>query len=125
LEKSLENLKEKNKKISMNLREDLNQKRKYIEHFKLMLKMKYEANLKGDTNKLLKELTIEMYSQTTNCPKDLKPYLKFGDYSTITTLYKKLEKDTEKDYQLLKAELGKNGINEEWFEVKLKLNSKI
>ncbi|MNG30980.1 hypothetical protein D3C84_1167090 [compost metagenome] len=71
--------------------------------------------MKGDINRLLKELTIEMYSQAMNCPKELKPYLNYGDYSTILMMYNQLLKDTEKEEQLLKTELIKNGINREWF----------
>jgi hypothetical protein len=35
-----------------------------------------------------------------------------------------LSKDIEKESLLLKAELGKNGINEEWFNEKFNGNNK-
>ncbi len=114
--KSLESLKVQNRMILMSLREELNQKTRDIEHTKLKLRMNYEANLKGDTNRLLTELMKEMYSQETNCPIELKPYLNYGDLLTITKMKNQLSKDIEKESLLLKAELGKNGINEEWFE---------
>ncbi|MBK0371163.1 hypothetical protein [Flavobacterium agrisoli] len=51
----------------------------------------------------------------TNCPKELKQYLNYGDYVTVIQLNNKLSKDTEKEEQLLKTELTKNGINSDWF----------
>jgi hypothetical protein len=80
--------------------------------------MEYEAIMKGNINKLLKELTIKMYSQTTNCPKELKPYLNYGDYFTIMTMKNQLSKNIEKEYLILKTELGKNNKTLEWFEEK-------
>lgn len=80
-----------------------------------LLRKELEATMKGNTNKLLTELTIEMYNQEMNCPIKLKPYLNYGDYLSITGMYKKLLKDAEMEEKLLKMELTKNGINSEWF----------
>jgi hypothetical protein len=71
--------------------------------------------LKGDSNKLLKELTTKTYKDEMNCPKELKPYLIYGDYLEVIQKEKKLSKNVEKELKLLKTELGKNGIDEEWF----------
>lgn len=86
--------------------------------------MSYEANLKGNTNKLLPELTIEMYSQATNCPKELKAYLTYWDYSTIMKMKYQPSDNIKNTLNLLEQELGKNGKSFEWFLENYNLNSK-
>ena len=114
-EQNLKLLKNQNKKDLNSLETSWNQKLKLLENSKPKLRLEYEAILKGNTNKLLKELVIEMYKEETNCPKELKAYLNYGDYLTVMQMEKQLLKDIEKESKQLKMELGKNGINEEWF----------
>ncbi|OOV29147.1 hypothetical protein BXU11_04275 [Flavobacterium sp. LM5] len=116
LNKNLQTLKDKNVKDLKALEKSFNLMKEQMENSQnSQLRREYEANLKGNTNKLLKELTIEMYSQMTNCPKELKLYLNYGEYLMIITMYKQLSKDAEQEKKLLKSDLIKNGINEEWF----------
>ena len=115
---NLENLKTMNVKVLKDFEKDFNLKMKSIENSKTKLSMEYEAIMKGNINKLLKELTIKMYSQTTNYPKELKPCLNYGDYLTIMTMKNQLSKNIEKEYLILKPELGKNDKTLEWFEKK-------
>ena len=97
----------------------LNQKSIVLEKFKIKKIQEYEVSMKEEQFRLLKELTKEIYKEEMNCPKDLKPYLNYGEYSTVIMMEKKLWEDTEKELNLLKLELGKNGIDEKWFFEKM------
>jgi hypothetical protein len=95
-----------------------------IENSKPKLRMNLEANFKGNTNKLLTELTKEIYSQTTNCPKELKAYLKYGDYLTIMKMKYQPSNNIKNTLNLLEQELGKDGKSFQWFLENYNLNIK-
>ena len=97
----------------------LSQKTEVLEKFKIKKNQEYEVSMKEEQFRLLKELAKEIYKEEMNCPKDLKPYLNYGEYSTVIMMEKKLWEDTEKELNLLKMELRKNGIDEKWFFGKL------
>ena len=102
LTKNLQNLKETNNKNLTDLKNSFYRMKEQMKNSQnLILKKELEANMKGNINRLLKELTLEIYSQEMNCPTKLKPYLNYGDYSSITTMYKNLLKDTEKEEQYI------------------------
>ena len=92
-----------------------NVKSQDLENSKPKLMLEYEASLKGNTMKLLKELTKEIYKAEMSCPRELKAYLNYGDFLEVIQMVKQQSKNIEKEYNLLKVELGKNGIDEEWF----------
>jgi len=119
LNENLNNLKRKNKVILTTQQKFSGQNLKDIDSYKIKKKAEYEAILKGNINKLLKELTIEMCNQEMNCPQELRQYLIYGDYSTVIQMEKTLLKNIERELRLLETELGRNGINKEWFLSKL------
>jgi hypothetical protein len=79
-------------KIILNEEQDFLKKQKEWELKKKNIQTHQEAELIGFKNKSLKELTKEIYQEMTSSPKELKPYLEYGEFVEILRIDENLNK---------------------------------